>query len=75
MTNALFPLDRAWWFVRNIVDDSIDSPFDRVGNSRTDLLQDVMRYLGISCDIPSMLRTARTTIAFTIGTYITMDTH
>ena len=35
---SLFPLNGTWWFVRNIVDNSIDSTLDCVGNSSADLL-------------------------------------
>ena len=42
MTDALLPLNRTWWFVGNVVDNTVDSTLDRVGDSSTDLLQDVM---------------------------------
>ena len=48
-SSELFPLDCTWWLVRNIVDNSIDCTFDRVGDSSADLLQDVMRNLRVSC--------------------------
>jgi len=38
MTDALLPLNCTWWFVGNVVDNSVDSTLDRVGDSRTDLL-------------------------------------
>ena len=40
----LLPLNGTWWFVRNIIDDSIHSTLDCVGNSSADFLKDIMRY-------------------------------
>ena len=60
--NASFPLDCTRWFVGNVVDDSIDCTFHRVGDSSADLLQNMVWNFEYLADIPSMLRTARTTM-------------